>query len=154
MKSRILAVAAMAVSVMFMACAKKPSPAPDHRGDITAVVTPENPNPERSAPRVLVVQFAFDSDSVSKQDAARILRDCLARPVPRVVTGYASNERSGKYTEKASKAYNLALSARRANAVAFIYTVSGCPNTQVAYLGETGRFNKNLHSWNRRVTVK
>lgn len=133
----------------FVGCAKKPvvvieQPAP--------VVFPTNPKAVRLDPRVKNVMFHFDSDSVTVSNVRRITKDCLTHPGPRVLTGSASNERSGKYTEKASKAYNLTLSTKRAQAVQTAYTLAGCLDSRVEYIGETDKFG--ALEKNRRVTVK
>ncbi len=136
--------------IVLIGCAKKPNPTPVP----TAPVAVEVPAPvkPRATPHVRNVMFAFDSDTVTARDFARIVTDCRAYPGMRMLIGYASNERSGKYPEKNSIAYNMALSVRRAHAVALAYTIAGCTDSRVAYFGESKNFGP-LEE-NRRVTVE
>lgn len=144
--------ALLLVPLLMLGCAKKPVVVPEPSAPVEISV-PKAPKPPRPATRVNKVLFAFDSYEISERDMGRITKDCLTYPGPRVLVGFASNERSGKYKETASKAYNLILSTKRAQAVQTAYTLAGCMDSRVDYLGETVQFGRRLEA-NRRVTVQ
>jgi outer membrane protein OmpA-like peptidoglycan-associated protein len=110
------------------ACAKKPSPTPAVTAPPVAQVVVAVHKPHAPLlPSIPPLRFGFDSDTLTYRQVKAITRFCEARGGSYTVTGYASPERSGKYKEAASAAYNRLLAGRRAYSVAFILRGAGCP---------------------------
>lgn len=144
-------VAAIFAALAIVACAKP------HRfvahGEVLAPPPPTHKPPVARPFTPPAVLFAFDSDTVKAGSIRNFTRLCASladRPVD--VTGYASDERSGKYRKSASVAYNRLLSTARANATAFHLRAAGCNVRNVLGAGETRQFGE--LGRNRRVVIE